>query len=884
MPSLTGTGNTGYAGYFLNTTTGSSGGGLFASTSGFGAGITGVGATGVSGSGETGVTGFGSTGVNALGFGAPSAGSNAYFGVKAQGQANTLGGTTSVYGVFSQGLDTPNGGTAAVYGVYGQGRVNGFNGGNVAYGVYGETSSGNTAYATTYGVYGTDAYGYYGVYGSQTQGSGGGYGGYFTNSSTGTGFGLYAEETGASNTGYALYASNTSSSGWAGYFNGNVNITGDSAISGTTTVNNITITGSCIGCLAAGSNALSAITSALTTNTIDNTNEAQVWNWNSLTTQNAFTLGTSHAFTGSLLNLSATAVSATSTGSVLSIADATTGSGYGIYAAMTTSNNSGTALYVTNTGTVNTGYALYANDTSNSGYAVYANGNSYLNGTTTIAGDLIVTGNSNLAGTTTVNNITITGTCVGCVSAGSQAISSLTSALTSNTIDNAAYTQTWTWNGLTTGNALVLSTSAVNTGNLLTLNETAADATSTGKALSISNATTGSGYGVYSVLTGHGNTGYAGYFENTDTSNSLNYAIKANSSSANSQSAAIGAFSSTSTSSGFSTAIQAFANGVAAGASTAGVNSRANEANGGSAWGVIGTANGNASGTLYGGSFTANPSFLSSGTAYGVTGDTGVVNTGTTVTALWCPTATTSFSMSRAERRQGYGVYGTNTSGSAGKRYLRRLWHRDAYGYYGVYGSQTQGSGGGYGGYFTNSSTGTGFGLYAGGNGRQQYRLRSLCKQYFQQRGYAGYFNGNVNITGDIRNQRHHDGEQHNDHRKLHWLSGSGIECFVGDYLGAYDQHDRQYQPEAQVWNWNSLTDAECVYAWNIPCLHRVAFEFVSDGCLGHLDRLCAEHRGYDDRIGLWHLQLDDRDRQYRLCDLCDQYRREQSGLRNLRP
>ena len=30
--------------------------------------------------------------------------------------------------------------------------------------------------------------------------------------------------------------------------------------------------------------------------------------------------------------------------------------------------------------------------------------------------------------------------------------------------------------------------------------------------------TTGAGYGVYGTITGHGNTGYAGYFINTDTS------------------------------------------------------------------------------------------------------------------------------------------------------------------------------------------------------------------------------------------------------------------------------------------------------------------------------------------------------------------------------
>ena len=36
---------------------------------------------------------------------------------------------------------------------------------------------------------------------------------------------------------------------------------------------------------------------------------------------------------------------------------------------------------------------------------------------------------------------------------------------------------------------------------------------------------TGAGYGVYGTITGHGNTGYAGYFINTDTSTNANYGV-----------------------------------------------------------------------------------------------------------------------------------------------------------------------------------------------------------------------------------------------------------------------------------------------------------------------------------------------------------------------
>ena len=69
-------------------------------------------------------------------------------------------------------------------------------------------------------------------------------------------------------------------------------------------------------------------------------------------------------------------------------------------------------------------------------------------------------------------------------------------------------------------------------GTLLSLQDTAVAATSTGKVLSIGDATTGSGYGIYSAMTGHGNTGYAGYFANTDTGADANYGIYASNASA----------------------------------------------------------------------------------------------------------------------------------------------------------------------------------------------------------------------------------------------------------------------------------------------------------------------------------------------------------------
>ena len=91
----------------------------------------------------------------------------------------------------------------------------------------------------------------------------------------------------------------------------------------------------------------------------------------------------------------------------------------------------------------------------------------------------------------------------------------------------------WQWNSLTTQTAFTLSSSSLTNGNILSLQNTAAAATATGHVLDISNTTTGAGYGIYSAITGHANTGYAGYFSNTDTSTNVNYALYATVSGAN---------------------------------------------------------------------------------------------------------------------------------------------------------------------------------------------------------------------------------------------------------------------------------------------------------------------------------------------------------------
>ena len=105
---------------------------------------------------------------------------------------------------------------------------------------------------------------------------------------------------------------------------------------------------------------------------------------------------------------------------------------------------------------------------------------------------------------------------------GSTALSAITSAPQTNTFDNAAYAQTWTWNTLSTGTAMTISSTSLTTGVLLSLQNT--NTAETGYVLSLSNSTTGAGYGIYSTMSGTANAGYAGYFTVTATSGS-NYAV-----------------------------------------------------------------------------------------------------------------------------------------------------------------------------------------------------------------------------------------------------------------------------------------------------------------------------------------------------------------------
>jgi hypothetical protein len=149
------------------------------------------------------------------------------------------------------------------------------------------------------------------------------------------------------------------------------------------------------GSLATGSSvALSGLTPATGTNSIDNVTYGQTWTWNTLTTQTALTLSSSSETTGSLLALTNSGTSGT--GKVLSASTATTGAGAAVAGSIT--------------GSANVGYGVYANNASTSGWALYATGGapSYLAGSVGIGtaapnATLQVSGNSILANNTGIN-------------------------------------------------------------------------------------------------------------------------------------------------------------------------------------------------------------------------------------------------------------------------------------------------------------------------------------------------------------------------------------------------------------------------------------------------------------------------------------------------
>jgi hypothetical protein len=336
----------------------------------------------------------------------------------------------------------------------------------------------------------------------------------------------------------------------------------------------------------AGSSALSGLTAATAGHSFNNVNYAQTWTWGTLGANTALSLTTTDMTTGTLLNLSNTdtaanagtvlivsnseggnstgisssMLSATNTGYAGYFSNATTNAGYAVYGTMTAHNNTGYAGYFINTDTsTTTNYGVYGTAASSSGYGGYfrntstgwalsATGTSYFNGsvgigTATPAAMLNIYSNTYPAATN-LFSVTMTGKSTPLFYidiygnqflASGQVETGFDNNLSQEAITTSGYPLYISTDGGSGSNNNIyimpngtggvgIGTTTVQTGAEVTvLNATTSGTTYGGY---FSSATTGAGYGVYGTITGHGNTGYAGYFINTDTSaTALNYGI-----------------------------------------------------------------------------------------------------------------------------------------------------------------------------------------------------------------------------------------------------------------------------------------------------------------------------------------------------------------------
>jgi hypothetical protein len=232
----------------------------------------------------------------------------------------------------------------------------------------------------------------------------------------------------------------------------------------------------------------------------------------------------------------------------------------------------------------------------------------------------------------TINGSTLLGS--GDLVVGGGAISALTAAAATNTIDNADYKQTWNWNSLTDIGININSTStAATTSNyLMNLSRSGAHV-----------ASSVTSYGLYSntTTTGTSSTNYG--LMGVASGGTTNYGVRGNGSSA-------GVYGFSSSSSGIGVT------GLSSGQSGKGVEGSAT-ATTGTNYGVFGSAAGSGATTNYAGSFTAS----------GATTNIGVFGSGGTYGIQGFSTAGTAI-IGTTSANTGVGVYGQN-SGSTGTGY-----------------------------------------------------------------------------------------------------------------------------------------------------------------------------------------------------------------------
>jgi fibronectin-binding autotransporter adhesin len=103
-----------------------------------------------------------------------------------------------------------------------------------------------------------------------------------------------------------------------------------------------------------GSATLSGISAATATNTIGNANYAQTWNWDTLSTQNAFTLGSTSITSGKLLDLNSSATGFTGTMEDITLSgNNAANTGTLLKSTVSGTSSAATPLMITNLGTGN---------------------------------------------------------------------------------------------------------------------------------------------------------------------------------------------------------------------------------------------------------------------------------------------------------------------------------------------------------------------------------------------------------------------------------------------------------------------------------------------------------------------------------------------------
>jgi hypothetical protein len=103
-----------------------------------------------------------------------------------------------------------------------------------------------------------------------------------------------------------------------------------------------------------GSSSTSGLTAATATNTIDNTNYAQTWNWSTATTQSPMSIAANSITTGSLMNLTTSSAAVNSTSGLLNVAN-TSATTTGVLARFQSNSTAGSGLTVLANGNVGIG-------------------------------------------------------------------------------------------------------------------------------------------------------------------------------------------------------------------------------------------------------------------------------------------------------------------------------------------------------------------------------------------------------------------------------------------------------------------------------------------------------------------------------------------------